>query len=44
MPHGTQSLRSAIQATYIGVELTSDLSWGPHVKRSPNKANQTLGF
>ena len=32
------------QATYLGVELSSDISWTPHINKITNKASQSLGF
>ncbi len=31
-------------ATYLGVELTHNLSWDKHVNKITNKANRSLGF
>jgi len=32
------------QATYLGVEVTSNLSWSPHVNKITARAKQNLGF
>lgn len=32
------------QATYLGVEVSSELSWSPQVNKITNRANQTLRF
>lgn len=45
----TYSLRGHIledvdHATYLGIELTSNLSWNRHVSKVCAKANRTLGF
>ena len=39
-----QPLTTVNQATYLGVELTSNLSWGAHVNKVSHKASQSLGF
>ena len=39
-----QPLSVVNQATYLGVEITSNLSWSPHVNKIANKASQSLGF
>jgi len=39
-----QPMSPVDQATYLGVELSSDLTWGPHVAKVTSKASQTLGF
>ena len=31
-------------AKYLGVDISSDLSWDTHINRISNKANNTLGF
>ena len=40
----TQPLEQANSATYLGVELSSDLTWAKHIKKTCNKANRNLGF
>ena len=37
-------LESVSSAKYIGVDISSDLSWDTHINRSSKKANNTLGF
>ena len=37
-------LQSVTSAKYLGVDISSDLSWDSHINRSTTKANQTLGF
>ena len=37
-------LESVSSATYIGVDISSDLSWDTHINRIFKKANNTLGF
>ena len=37
-------LETVSQATYLGVEISSDLSWSPHVNKITSKASQSLGF
>ena len=32
------------QQTYLGVELTKDLDWGPHIQKITSKANKTLNM
>ena len=39
-----QPLQTVNQATYLGIEITSDLSWTAHTNKITNKASQTLGF
>ena len=31
-------------ATYLGVDISSNLSWGSHIDRITGTANKTLGF
>ena len=31
-------------ATYLGVDLHKDLSWGPHINKITGRASRTLGF
>jgi hypothetical protein len=38
------SLESVDTATYLGVDLASDLGWGPHINKIASKSNRTLGF
>jgi len=37
-------LQKEIQVKYLGLTLTKDLKWGPHIMNISNKANKTLGF
>ena len=37
-------LESVTSAKYLGVDISNNLSWDTHIKRSTKKANQTLGF
>lgn len=37
-------LESVTSAKYLGVDISSDLSWDTHINKSTKKANQTLGF
>ncbi len=37
-------LESVDQARYLGVDISSDLSWNEHITRICNKSNSTLGF
>ena len=41
--HG-EILKTVSCAKYLGVDITSNLSWGSHVDRITNSANKTLGF
>ena len=41
--HG-EILETVSSAKYLGVDITSNLSWGSHVDRITNSANKTLGF
>ena len=41
--HG-QTLEVVSSAKYLGVDITSDLSWKPHITRITNTANKSLGF
>ena len=41
--HG-QILKEVPTAKYLGVLLSNDLSWSPHVDSTAHKANQKLGF
>ena len=41
--HGIQ-LESVPSAKYLGIDVSEDLSWSPHINRICKKANQTLGF
>ncbi|MEW8546483.1 MAG: reverse transcriptase family protein, partial [Candidatus Thiodiazotropha sp.] len=41
--HG-QILETVTCAKYLGVDISSDLSWGSHIDRVTNSANRTLGF
>ena len=37
-------LESVSSAKYLGVDISSDLSWDTHINRISKKANNTLGF
>jgi len=37
-------LESVSSAKYLGVDISSDLSWDMHINRISKKANNTLGF
>ena len=37
-------LESVSSAKYLGVDISSDLSWDTHTNRISKKANNTLGF
>ena len=37
-------LQHVAQQTYLGVELTKDLDWGPHIQKISAKANRTLNM
>ncbi len=39
-----QPLGTVKQATYLGIELSKDLSWSPHTNKVCSKASQSLGF
>ena len=39
-----QALESVTSARYLGVDISSSLSWNPHVNRITGNANRTLGF
>ena len=41
--HG-QTLANVTSAKYLGVTLTKDMSWGPHIHNIILKANKTLAF
>lgn len=41
--HGS-ALEAVSSAKYLGVMISDDLSWGPHIDSTSKKANQTLGF
>jgi hypothetical protein len=38
------SLESVDTSTYLGVDLSAQLDWGPHITKITNKSNRTLGF
>ena len=40
---GGEALLPTTSTTYLGVELSSDLKWNTHVRKTATKANQTLG-
>ena len=40
----SQPLTTVSQATYLGIELASNLSWTPHINKITSKASQSLGF
>ena len=37
-------VEQANSATYLGVELSLDLTWAKHINKTCNKANRNLGF
>ena len=39
-----QPLTTVPQATYLGVEISSNLSWTPHINKITSKASQNIGF
>ena len=39
-----QQLETVHQYPYLGVELSEDLGWEPHINKVISKANRTLGF
>ena len=39
---GGEALLPTTSTTYLGVELSSDLKWNTHVRKTATKANQTL--
>jgi len=39
-----QELERVKTATYLGVELSSDLTWAAHINKTCHKANRQLGF
>ncbi len=39
-----QSLSLVAQNPYLGVLLSDDMKWTPHINKTTTKANQTLGF
>ena len=39
-----QQLETVHQYPYLGVELSEDLAWEPHINKVISKANRTLGF
>ena len=40
---GSEALLPTNSRTYLGVDLTSDLKWNTHVRKTASKANQTFG-
>jgi hypothetical protein len=38
------SLECVDTSTYLGVDLSAQLDWGPHINKIANKSNRTLGF
>ena len=40
---GGEALLPTNSTAYLGVELSSDLKWNTHVRKTASKANQTLG-
>ena len=40
---GGEALLPANSTAYLGIELSSDLKWNTHVRKTASKANQTLG-
>ena len=41
--HGTV-LESVLSAKYLGVTISDNISWSPHIDSVSMKSNQTLGF
>ena len=41
---GDSILQETKSHSYLGVTLTSDLSWNDHINQTSSKANRTLGF
>ena len=39
-----QVLQTVKTTTYLGVEISDDLSWSPHISKITKKANRSLGF
>ena len=39
-----ETLETVESATYLGIELSSDLSWNKHIKKISMKGNRALGF
>ena len=39
-----QPLSVVVQVTYLGVDISSTLSWSPHINKICSKASQSLGF
>ena len=39
-----EELTHVDQQTYLGLELTKDLSWGPHIQKVVSKANRNLNM
>ena len=37
-------LETVTSAKYMGIDLSSNMSWGPHIDRITGNANKTLGF
>ena len=40
---GGEALLPTNSTAYLGIELSSDLKWNTHVRKTASKANQTLG-
>ena len=40
---GGEALLPTTSTTYLGVELSSDLKWNTHARKTATKVNQTLG-
>ena len=41
---GWQILEQVNQAKYLGIMLSDELNWSPHINRVTTSANSTLGF
>jgi hypothetical protein len=38
-----ETLRAVPVATYLGIDISNNLSWNPHINKIVNKANSKLG-
>ncbi|KAK2184468.1 hypothetical protein NP493_265g01010 [Ridgeia piscesae] len=39
-----ETLRAVPVATHLGIDISNNLSWNPHINKIVNKANSKLGF